>query len=72
MVLDKHSYQSDAVANLYRAALFLAKGSRVVGLDFLAQAKEELDIRLDPVLKTRTDDLYWAEKILDQYHKARL
>ncbi len=72
MALDKHSQQADAVANLYRAALFLARGSRKAGLDFLTKAKEELSIKLDPVLKTRTDELYWAEKILDQYHQSGL
>ncbi len=72
MVLDKHSRQADAVANLYRAALFLARGSRKTGLEFLKKAQERLGEDIDPVLKTRADDLYWAEKILDQYHKIRL
>jgi len=71
MALDKYSQQADAVANLYRAALFLARGSRKAGLEFLKKAQGRLSIELDPVLETRTDDLYWAEKILDQYHKAR-
>ena len=72
MVLNKHSRQADAVANLYRAALFLARGSRKAGLEFLQKAKERLGEGPNPVLRTRADELYWAEKILDQYHKARL
>jgi len=72
MVLNKHSQQADAVANLYRAALFLARGSRKAGFEFFKKARECLDIKLDPVLENRADELYWAEKILDQYHKARL
>jgi len=72
MALDKYSQQADAVANLYRAALFLARGSRKAGLEFLKKARERLGEEIDPVLKTRADELYWAEKILDQYHKARL
>ncbi len=71
MALDKHSQQADAAANLYRAALFLARGSRKAGLEFLRKAKERLGEGVDPVLKNRADELYWAEKILDQYHKAR-
>ena len=72
MALDKHSQQADAVANLYRAALFLARGSRKAGLEFLRKAQERLGIKLNPTLENRDDELYWAEKILDQYHKARL
>ena len=71
MALDKHSQQADAVANLYRAALFLARGSRKAGLEFLSKAQERLGEEINPVLKTRADDLYWAEKILDRYHKIR-
>jgi len=71
MVLDKNNQQSDAVANLYRAAFSLARGSRKAGLKFLEKAKAALGIKLEPVLKSRADDLYWAEKILDQYHQSR-
>jgi hypothetical protein len=71
MVLDKNSQQADAAANLYRSALFLARGSRKVGLEFLSKAKQELGIKLEPVLEGRADELYWAEKILDQYHQIR-
>jgi len=82
MILSKNSYQSDAVANLYRAAFSLAKGSKEVGIDFLIKAQKTLGNKLDPqiislvknkekYLKTNKDSLYWAEKILDQYHKFK-
>lgn len=82
MALNKYSYQSDAIANLYRAALYLARGSREVGLQFLNRARERLGDRLDPkvdliihnkekYLDSSSSCLYWAEKILDQYYKLK-
>ena len=82
MVLSKDSYQSDAVANLYRAAFSLAKDSREVGIDFLIKAQKKLGNRLssqivsliknkEKYLKNSKDSLYWAEKVLDQYHKFK-
>lgn len=82
MALNKYSYQSDAIANLYRAALYLARGSREVGLQFLNRARERLGDRLDSkvdliihdkekYLDSSSSCLYWAEKILDQYHKFK-
>jgi hypothetical protein len=79
MALDKNSHQSDAVVNLYRAALYLARGSRKIGLEFLEKAKKFLPGKVSPeveriiasknkYLKTQKDCLFLAEKILDQYH----
>ncbi|MBM3209076.1 hypothetical protein FJZ40_02180 [Candidatus Shapirobacteria bacterium] len=79
MALDKNSLKSDAVVNLYRAALYLARGSKEVGLEFLQKARRYLPGEISPeikgllssgdqYLKTQKDCLFWAEKILDQYH----
>lgn len=64
MVLNKYSYKSDAVANLYRAAFYLAKGSKDLALDFLRKSGQHLD---NLKLNTKKQRLYWAEKILDRY-----
>lgn len=82
MALNKKSFQSDAVVNLYRAALYLARGSKDIGLEFLAKAREKLGDKLDPklarlikdgkrYLKNQKDYLFWAEKTLDQYLKFK-
>jgi len=82
MVLNKDSYQSDAIANLYRAAFYLAKESKEVGIDFLIKAQKKLGNKLDSqiasliknqekYLKNNKNLLYWAEKVLDQYHKFK-
>lgn len=79
MTLNKFSKKSDAIANLYRAALYLARGSRELGLKFLSDAQKVLGKTLgvelsglitnkDKVLKNQKDNLFWAEKILDRYH----
>ena len=82
MDLNKNSYTSDAVVNIYRAAFYLAKGLKKVGLDFLLKAKEKFGNDFDPdlnfliensdkLLKNKKDLLFWAEKTLNQYHKLR-
>lgn len=74
MVLDKNDYQSDAIVNLYRAAFYLAKGSKAVGWRFLKKAKEKLGRALDvspKKLKSHQEARFWAEKILDQYLKLK-
>jgi len=79
MALDKNSKESDAIANLYRAAFYLAGGHKEVGLEFLEKASKYLSGKISPKLekfissknkglKTQGDFLFWAEKILDQYH----
>jgi len=82
MILNKNSYQSDAVINLYRAAFYLAKESREVGIDFLIKAQKRLGNKFNPqitslienkekYLKNNKDFLYWAEKVLDEYYRFR-
>ena len=82
MVLNKNSYDSDAIGNLYRAALYLARGSIDIGIQFLIKAQEKLGDKLDPEIKLLTNPRkqsssvsfnhsYWAEKVLDQYLKIK-
>ncbi len=67
----KKSFQGDAVGNLYRSALFLAKGNVSLALFFLEKASKKLHIdqivKNPDLLKSKKKQLYWAEKILDQY-----
>ena len=78
MGLNKKSKKSDAVANLYRAAFFLArgKGEEKLALDLLCKANEQLtgNQNLNSLLKkypypfkTSRDRLTLAEKVLDEY-----
>jgi len=68
MVLNKYSHKSDSAANLYRAAFYLAKGSRSVALDFLKKSGAKFK---DINLSSKDKRLYWAEKILDKYTKLK-
>ncbi|MFH1840682.1 MAG: hypothetical protein ABH807_00785 [Candidatus Shapirobacteria bacterium] len=70
MVLDKKSLKADALANLYRAAYYLAKGQTSTSRLLLARAQKILNFNLD--LDASRSDLYWAEKILDQYQKQKV
>jgi hypothetical protein len=82
MALNKNSYDSDAIGNLYRAALYLARGSTETGIQFLIKAQEKLEGKLDPEisfltnrkkqsLESKAEYSYWAEKVLDQYLKLK-
>jgi len=82
MELNKYSYRSDAIGNLYKASYYLARGSGRLAVNFLKKAKEkisdELDLQLIKFLNHPEDYLkdywyqnYWAEKILDQYKKLK-
>ena len=64
MDLNKFSKKSDKIANLYRAAFYLAKGSNKVALGFLHKSGVEFD-NLD--LTTKVKRIFWAEKVLDKY-----
>lgn len=68
MALNKFSKESDKVANLYRAAFYLAKGSTNVALRFLKKSGKDFG-----ALKTKTEAErhYWAEKVLDEYTRLR-
>ncbi len=64
MALNKFSKKSDKIANLYRSAFYLAKGSNKIALGFLNKSGVEFS-NLD--LSNKKLRLYWAEKILDKY-----
>jgi len=76
MGLNKFDERSDGIADLYRAALYLTRGRSETGLRFLNQARKKIgrelptpflpEISADK-LKTRRDQLFWAEKVLDCY-----
>ncbi len=71
----KKDKKVDAIANLYRAALYLGRGSKKVGLDFYQKAKDKLGglIALDTkAIKKNKDSKYIAEKILDEYKKLKM
>ena len=68
MALNKNSKKSDRIANLYRAAFYLAKGKKNTGLEFLKKSGIKFK-GLD--LSTKKKRLFWAEKVLDKYLKLR-
>jgi|GEM_PF-1771776 len=83
MVLEKSSSVSDGVADLYRAALYLARGSVKLGVIFLKKAQKKLparyklggaldDLALRPEDSFEEAPLFWAEKILDEYTRLKL
>ncbi|OGM18647.1 hypothetical protein A2686_04235 [Candidatus Woesebacteria bacterium RIFCSPHIGHO2_01_FULL_38_10] len=80
MTLNKYDSTSDAIADLYRAAFYLARQSKKVGISFLIKAKDKLGdkVSLDidkiskgNVFKKPCDYSYWAEKILDEYKRLK-
>jgi len=70
MKLNKNSFKSDQVANLYRAAFYLASGNQRLAVDFLNRSQfKDFNRELNqPLSKSRR--LYLSEKILDQYHRV--
>ncbi len=64
MALNKYSHRSDKIADLYRAAFYLAKGSKDMAMTFLKKSGERFE---NIKLKNEKERLYWAEKILDRY-----
>lgn len=80
MALDKKSLKADALANYYRAALYLAQGNLETGLLFLKKAYTISPSKTDnfeevltntEILKEKKMRLFWAEKALDQYQKQK-
>lgn len=78
MGLDKKSLKADLIANLYRAAYFLARGKGEEGLAIILLEKSAKKLacqqRLKVLLKnysypfkTPQDRLVLAEKVLDEY-----
>lgn len=69
MKLNKYSQKSDRVANLYRAALYLAKGDKQTALIFLKPTAPHLAAKISPI-NSVSQKKFWAEKILDLYHTS--
>jgi len=74
----KNSFKADAVGNLYRSSLFLAKGNVTLALELLDKASDSLSEikkrfnlsslkKNQKIFSSKENQLYWAEKILDQY-----
>lgn len=68
MALIKFSKESDKIANLYRAAFYLAKGSINISLEFLRKSGRKFG---GLKIRTAAQRLFWAEKILDEYIKLK-
>jgi len=68
MKLNKYSKKADRIANLYRAALYLAKGDKSTALIFLKPVAPELAKKINSI-NSQKQKTFWAEKILDRYHK---
>lgn len=75
----KYDKQADGVGFLYRAAFYLAKGDAELAVAFLKKAlnsikKDNIQILRSvsgkpELIKEKTKQLYWAEKILDEYKR---
>ena len=61
--LDTHSKEADKVANLYRAAFYIAKGANDLGLELIKKTGETCP---DLILDDEKSRMYWAEKVLDR------
>jgi len=81
MALNKFDKTSDAIADLYRAALYLGRKSEETGISFFLKAKEKLGnkILIDSQAITKSNTFknplnfsYWAEKILDEYKRLKM
>lgn len=77
MGLDSNSKKADALGNLYRSALFMAKGQTKLSITFLEKTYRVLGKKLPKRViyfmkkkesLTKKQQLYWAEKILDCYY----
>lgn len=71
MEIKKESLRADALANLYRAAYYIAKGATETGVDFFKKARRYLKIKPIGKIKNDKERFYWAEKILDEYQRLR-
>ncbi len=66
----KFSEEADRLACLYKAAFYLAKGYKKRAWDFLKRS--HLNFYLPPLGSLeKKEELYWAEKILDEYIRRK-
>ncbi len=71
MALNKNSQISDAIADLYRASFYLAKGTEKIGMDFLLKAKNKLGSKMFLDISRVVGNSYWAEKVLDEHKRLK-
>jgi len=69
MGLNKNSSIADALANLYRAAFYIAKNQKREGVLFFKKAKNALGKKITVNPEQTKDNLLLAEKILDEYKR---
>lgn len=71
---NKSSIETDGVGDLYRSAEKIAKGNVKMGMTFFEMAKEKIGdlikIEIDRK-KVSKNNLYWAEKVLDEYMRVK-
>lgn len=72
MAISKYNKTSDAIADLYRAAFYLAKHSEKIGISFILKAKLKLGKKMTINMKGIKANSYWAEKVLDEYKKLKM
>ena len=68
----KYNLKVDAMANLYRSALYMAKGDRETSKMFFDKAKKYLDEKIfvdsqDYFSNSNSNNRFFAEMILDKY-----
>ena len=70
----KNSLEADALANLYRSALYLGRGSKLAGESFFIKAKDFFGKKIKLDLKKMNDAnlKYLAEIILDEYKRIKM
>ena len=74
MGLNKNSIKIDGVGDLYRCASMLAKKKVDLGLMFFEKAENKIGGLIGfGIDKERAseDNLYWAEKVLDEYMRLK-
>lgn len=70
----KNSLEADALANLYRSALYLGRGSIEMGESFFKKAKDFLGNKIGLSLRELEGRnlKYWAEMVLDEYKRIKI
>ncbi|BCX14790.1 MAG: hypothetical protein KatS3mg088_473 [Patescibacteria group bacterium] len=68
----KKSLKADAVANLYRASIYFAKGNEKMGNFFVSRASKFIDLgSLRRQISYLRDNKIIAEKVLDFYLRLK-
>lgn len=69
MAIDIRSKEADKLANLYRAAFYIAKGAEKIGLELIDKTGEKF-----PEMDFSSIDkrMYWAEMVLDRYTSLKI